>query len=99
MIILLKKLNVCMSHDIESIKNIISNQILEINLTIEKEDINNDKGLISNGIVDSYGFVELTIFLEEKFNISFLKEEINDVNFKSINSISNFIYKKIDKSK
>jgi len=86
-----------MSHNIDSIKEIISNQILEINITIEKEDINYDKGLISNGIVDSYGFVELTIFLEEKFNTSFLKEEINDVNFKSINSISKFIYKKIEK--
>tara|TARA_B100000674_G_C37897608_1_gene942119 strand:+ start:492 stop:758 length:267 start_codon:yes stop_codon:yes gene_type:complete len=86
-----------MSHNLDSIKNIISNQILEINITIEKENINNDKGLISNGIVDSYGFVELTIFLEQKFNITFLKEEINDVNFKSINSISNFIYKKIQK--
>ena len=86
-----------MSHNLDSIKNIISNQILEIKNTIEKENINNDKGLISNGIVDSYGFVELTIFLEQKFNITFLKEEINDVNFKSINSISNFIYKKIQK--
>ena len=55
------------------------------------------RGLISNGIVDSYGFVELTISLEQKFNISFLKEEINDINFKSINSISKFIYKKIEK--
>ena len=86
-----------MSHNIDSIKEIISNQILEINITIEKEDINYDKGLISNGIVDSYGFVELTIALEQKFNISFLKEEINDINFKSINSISKFIYKKIEK--
>ena len=60
-----------MSHNLDSIKNIISNQILEINITIEKENINNDKGLISNGIVDSYGFVELTIFLEQKFNITF----------------------------
>ena len=86
-----------MSHNIDSIKEIISNQILEINITIEKEDINYDKGLISNGIVDSYGFVELTISLEQKFNFSFLKEEINDINFKSINSISKFIYKKIEK--
>ena len=88
-----------MSHNIDNIKEIITNQILEINITIEKEDINNEKGLISNGIVDSYGFVELTIFLEEKFNITFSKEDINDVNFKSINSISKFINKKIKKNK
>ena len=85
-----------MSHNIDSIKEIITNQILEINITIEKGDIDFEKGLISNGIVDSYGFVELTIFLEEKFNVTFLKEEINDINFKSINSISTFIYKKIE---
>ena len=88
-----------MSHNIDNIKEIITNQILEINITIEKEDINNEKGLISNGIVDSYGFVELTIFLEEKFNITFSKEDINDVNFKSINFKSKFINKKIKKNK
>ncbi len=88
-----------MSHNIESIKEIITNQILEINITIEKEDIDNEKGLISNGIVDSYGFVELTLFLEEKFNITFLKEEINDINFKSINTISTFILKKLKQNK
>ena len=88
-----------MSHSIESIKEIITNQILEINITIEKEDIDNEKGLISNGIVDSYGFVELTLFLEEKFNITFLKEEINDINFKSINTISTFILNKLKQNK
>jgi len=82
---------------INEIKEKLVNEVCNINLTIQKEEIDTNVGLLKKNIIDSHGFVELVIFIEEQFNLKLNKDEINDKNFASINAISKFIYSKAKK--
>ena len=65
--------------------------ICRINVTIKKENIPSDKGLIESGILDSYRFIEFVSFIEKTFAIEFLDEEINNTNFADLNTITALI--------
>ena len=54
-----------------------------IPVSAKLSEIDLENGLLANSIIDSYGFVELIIFIEEKINIKLDENEINDVNFAS----------------
>ena len=65
--------------------------ICQMNVTVQKENIPSDKGLIESGILDSYGFIEFVSFIEKTFAIEFLDEEINNTNFADLNTITALI--------
>ena len=72
---------------IDKLKDIIC----EINITIEKDDIPVNTGLLSSDILDSFGFVELVDAISEQFQIEIVEEDINSENFKNLTEIACFI--------
>jgi len=66
-------------------------------VVIDENDIPLDKGLMSSGIVDSAGFVEFIIFIENEFDIEFADEEINEETFENLIKIAEFIVSKTQK--
>lgn len=67
----------------------------------EELQVNNDiidtTSLFNEKLIDSLGLVSLVSFIEEKFDIKIKSEEINEENFDSIESISNYIKKNLNK--
>ena len=47
------------------------------------------------GYLDSFGIIELVTFLEKKYKISILDEELTKEIFGSINKMANLVLKKI----
>lgn len=70
--------------------------ICQINLTIKKEDIDIQKGLMSSGVLDSFGFIEFISFVESKFNISIGEDELTIENFKNLASTILFLKVKLN---
>ncbi len=59
------------------------------------KDIGLDEQLIISGQLDSFNFMKLICSLEEEFHITFLPEEISDLdNFSCVNSIVGIVGRK-----
>ena len=56
--------------------------------------IDPQENLLSKGIVDSHGVMELVGFLEERYGISVGDEDLNPLNFESVASIEAFVARK-----
>jgi acyl carrier protein len=52
--------------------------------------------LLTKGIVDSHGVMELVGFLEERYGISVEDADLTPENFESLNSIQGFVERKRD---
>ena len=53
-----------------------------------------DKSLIDQGVIDSFGLVEITTFMNRQFGISAAESEMNRDNFGSILKMVAFIHRK-----
>jgi acyl carrier protein len=53
-----------------------------------------DASFLENGIIDSYGFIELLHWVEEQFTIAVADEELVPDNFDSVRNLSQFIVAK-----
>jgi acyl carrier protein len=56
--------------------------------------IASDENLLSKGIVDSHGVMELVGFLEDRYGISVGDEDLSPENFESVQSIAAFVERK-----
>ena len=70
--------------------------IVENFLFGEEGDLKNDSPFFETGIVDSTGSLEVVTFLEETFNISVADEELIPENFTSIETIDQYLQKKVN---
>jgi acyl carrier protein len=57
-------------------------------------EIEQDENLLSKGIVDSHGVMELVGFLEQRYGISVGDEDLTPENFESVNRIEAFVERK-----
>jgi acyl carrier protein len=57
-------------------------------------EIDPNENLLSKGIVDSHGVMELVGFLEERYGISVGDEDLSPENFDSVASIGAFVERK-----
>jgi len=66
------------------------------NFLLSKEGFtfSDDASFLDEGIVDSTGVLELTMFIEQTFDITINDEEILPENFDSVNRIVAFIERK-----
>ena len=69
--------------------------ISDINVAIEKEQIDQEAGIMSSGLLDSFGFIEFVTFIEDEFKISIDEEELTTENFLNINCTTKFIKRKL----
>ena len=76
-----------------NIKDAIKEHILQTTF-VDKDKIKDDSLIFKEGYFDSMGFVVLITFLEEKFGIQTVDEDLVEENFESINAITDFIIRK-----
>ena len=72
-------------------KFIIDNYLLGSSKAI----IGDDDSFLEKGIVDSIGIIELTSFLQRRFNVSIRPVEIVPENLDSLRNIDRFVTKKL----
>ena len=56
--------------------------------------IDPNENLLSKGIIDSHGVMELVGFLEERFGITVADEDLSPENFESVANIDAFVARK-----
>lgn len=64
----------------------------------DEVDVQCDTLIFENNLLDSMGFLFLIDYLKEQFNIGVEDNELINDNFKSINSISEFVFEKLNKN-
>jgi len=58
------------------------------------KNVSNDEPLLTNGLIDSLGILEVVSFVENEFGIVVSDEDLLPENFGSIHSLSNFVHEK-----
>ena len=61
------------------------------NFMVEREEIPLDRSLVDEGIVDSFGLIEIAAFIEREYKVPVSEEQMNRENFGSATRIINFI--------
>jgi acyl carrier protein len=78
----------------------IQNKLLEFiirSFMVEREEIDLDKSMIDEGIIDSFGLIEIATFLENEFHITISEEKMIRTNFGSVHKIVNFVKREQEK--
>jgi acyl carrier protein len=65
---------------------------------IPAEKIQMDKSLIDQGIIDSFGLVEITTFIEQEFSIVVKESDMTRESFGSMNKMARFVSSRMEKS-
>jgi methoxymalonate biosynthesis acyl carrier protein len=63
---------------------------------IKNRELKDDDDIFNLGLVNSLFTMQLVMFLENEFHIVIQNEELDWENFKSINSITSFVNKKLE---
>jgi acyl carrier protein len=58
---------------------------------IPRGEIDPDTSLVDQGVIDSFGFIEIVSFLETEFSIAIPDDQINRDHFGSVNRIVDFV--------
>ena len=77
----------------------IQNKLLDFiagNFLVDKDEIDLNKSLVDEGIIDSTGLVEIIAFMEEEFSIKVEEDQMTIDNFGSVVKIVDFIKKEIN---
>ena len=64
------------------------------NIIRDKRNISNDEPLFSNGLVDSFGILDLIFFIKEQYNTNMEDFEIADNNIDTLDELASYIEKK-----
>lgn len=67
------------------------------NFMVEPDEINLDKSLIDEGIIDSFGLIEIASFLENEYAFTIDESDMIRANFGSVNKIVDFTLRKLKK--
>ena len=59
------------------------------------EDINDNTSLMSSGVIDSMGIIEVISFIEDNYSIVVGDDEVSEENFDSIEKIAFFIQNRL----
>jgi acyl carrier protein len=65
------------------------------NFLVEPEDIRRDLSLVDQGVIDSFGLIEIAAFMEREFAIKVGETDMNRANFGSITKMAAFIGRKV----
>jgi acyl carrier protein len=60
--------------------------------------VGDDDGLLSNGVLDSLGILEVVTFVEQEFAITIIDDELVPENFQSISRLGVFVQAKLNGS-
>ena len=65
------------------------------NFMVDREEIDISKSLIDEGIIDSFGLVELGIFMENEFGTTVSEDDMIRPNFGSVLKMVDFIHRQV----
>jgi acyl carrier protein len=65
-------------------------------INFDGSEVDHDTDLFQTGLLDSYGFVELVVFLEREFFIKVTDDDLVSVSFNSVNELVRYIGEKQD---
>lgn len=68
--------------------------VIENFYVTDPSSIDDDTLLVTNGIVDSTGMLEVIAFLEEQFGIKIADQEMTPENLESVSRIARFVARK-----
>ena len=78
-------------NETETIRDFLARNFL---LSTDGFPMDNEASLLDGGVIDSTGILELTLFVEETFEIDIEDHEITPENFDSVNSIVRYVNSK-----
>jgi acyl carrier protein len=84
-----------MKIDLAEIKERVRVYIFE-KVYAEKDKVKDDSMIFTEGFIDSMGFMDLIVFLEEEFSIRTGDADLLEENFESINAIADFVMRKLE---
>lgn len=58
----------------------------------EQEEINLDESLADQGIIDSFGLIEIATYIENEYKLTIKEDDLTRNNFGSVNKITNYIH-------
>jgi acyl carrier protein len=67
------------------------------NFMVDREEIELDDSLIDQGIIDSFGLVEITAFIQKNHGITVAEEEMTREQFGSMNKMAKYITQKANR--
>jgi acyl carrier protein len=79
------------SEIVETLSNFITSQILKQ----PKRIISPDEPLISNGLVDSFSLVDLSLFIEKTYKVYIDNTELNRETFDSLSQLADLIQSRL----
>jgi len=79
----------------DAIKQDVRDFIAE-NLVYSEDGITypDDASLLENGVLDSFGVMEIIVFVEERYDVTVEDREIVPANFDSVESIATYVARK-----
>lgn len=86
-----------MTNDPSIIKGKVKAYILQA-VYAENEKIQNDSLIFKEGYLDSMGFLLMIMFIEKEFGIKTDDADLTQDNFESINTISDYVSRKLTQS-
>ncbi len=72
-------------------ENILLEHIKNELLRGRRSDLKLEDDLLSNGIIDSLGILQMVAFIEERFNIQIPDEDVVFENFQSVKALSDYL--------
>jgi acyl carrier protein len=78
----------------EAIQSALLNFITR-NFMVTKEEINLENSMIDEGIIDSFGLIEIVAFMETEFCLVVEDDHMNRDNFGSVLKIVDYIHRQI----
>jgi acyl carrier protein len=61
------------------------------NFMVEPGEFSLDESLVDQGVIDSFGLVEITAFMERAFGITVAETDMNRQSFGSVRKMSSFV--------
>ncbi len=58
---------------------------------VTEQDFDKDRSLIDQGVIDSFGLVEITTFIEHRFGVTVREEDLTREAFGSLNKMARFV--------
>ncbi len=65
------------------------------NFMVERQEIDLSKSLIDEGVIDSFGLIEISTFMESEFGISVQEDDMIQSNFGSVLKMVDFISRRV----
>jgi len=82
---------ILMSKSTPSLKDHLSQFLLERFPQISPADLDQDKPMLTSGVLDSLGVLELVAFIEESYSIQLQDEDLVPENFDQLSALMAFV--------